>query len=69
MELRKPSGLIQRRSGGGVGSLGYCRYALATLAGQLALSLIRKSSLGQEEFDRLRSLSYADTHVSPGNER
>lgn len=40
--------------------MGHCRYGLLSVKHKTPLTLL---CIGQEEFDRLRSLSYAETHV------
>lgn len=55
--LREPRGDSERRRLGGVAvAVGHGRPSASA-------ALIELRRLAQEEFDRLRSLSYADTHV------
>jgi GTPase SAR1 family protein len=43
--------------------MGYCWYVTFCVVGESPSNTQRHPFQGQEEFDRLRSLSYAETHV------
>ena len=43
--------------------MGYCRYVAFCVVRESPSNTRHHPSKGQEEFDRLRSLSYAETHV------